>query len=326
MHLRLLPAPLLIATLASPAFALDCNKARAPIDKAICASPEAGAADDAMSKAYQSLAAGAAESDKKMLLEQQRTWLKTRTDQCTGTDVSVVACVIEETKKRTAYLSATPLSGPGVAGKLMPVIIATPPRKGTTQIDVGILKFAAPRTAGERLFNKEVDKLLKDMPAGKNDDFGSDMIYSFDVSMVLAYAAPGFVSARAETYMFSGGAHGNDGVTNINVDLERAKVLDFDDVFATGAKPKLEAACLAQVETEKHARLPDDTIEVDAEKELRSAIASGLGDLAQWSFATGEANVTYDAYALGSYAEGAYSCSFKSDFLRPLAQPGFAIP
>jgi hypothetical protein len=36
--------------------------------------------------------------------------------------------------------------------------------------------------------------------------------------------------------------------------------------------------------------------------------------------------VTFDAYAIGSYAEGPYECQFAMDDLRKLAKPGALLP
>jgi hypothetical protein len=192
---------------------------------------------------------------------------------------------------------------------------------------VSALKYAQPASGGEKLFNTEVDKLLKQVPAGKNNDaYGRDMIYSFILHMRMVYASPKLISAHIDSYQFVGGAHGNSGASNINIDPPKAEILHFADVFTDFAKPTLGAECLRQILKEKAKRLPNKTITGNDLKQLQTSIDEGLNKLENWSFSTSGGVVDYDAYALGAYVEGPYSCTFNTAFLRPLVNAGFALP
>ncbi len=329
------PMPILIAfavlllwlTSGAPASALDCDQAKTATDKAICASPSAQAADVAMSKAYSGLFHRLSEPDRKALILSQRAWLKGRTYGCPdATGGALAQCLARKTAERQSFLEGRPETGPGSGGGLVPVLIARPGREGHYEIDVTALEYAPPTSPGETLFNAEVDKLLKQVPGGKNDAFGRDMIYSFILHMRMAYASPRFLSATIETYQFSGGAHGNSGTSNINIDVAKGKILHFADVFSAAAKQKLDAECLRRILPQKAERAPDEKMEGKNLVDLKSAIAEGLGKLASWSFSAKGAQVSYDAYALGAYVEGPYSCEFPSAFLRPLVRPGFPLP
>lgn len=310
-----------------PARALDCGKATAPEDKAICADPRAVAADDAMVKAYQALAAKMAPAERKTLLDSQREWLKTRSRACADkTGAAEGRCLEEETEKRRKYLAGEPGAGPGSGGTLVPVMIEKPDRKGAYALDITVVKYAPATTPAEKLFNAQVDKLLKDVPPSKDEEIEPDLTYSYMLNVAVTYASPQFISAHVESYIFSGGAHGSGTSSNINIDAAKGRILTFNDVFAGEAEGKILAACMSQILEQKHDRMPDEKIEGDDLAQLRKAVEEGLGDLSKWSFAPGMASIDYDAYALGAYAEGAYSCELHTDFLRPLVKAGFTLP
>ncbi len=320
-------ALLLLLGASAPALALDCGKAKTTQDKAICADPAARAADAAMTKAYSALFQRLSEPDRKALLLSQRLWLRDRTNGCPeAPGAKLVQCLAQKSTERQRFLEGRPETGPGSGGRLIAVFIEHAGHKGYYEIDVTALKYAPPTSAGEKLFNAEVDKLLKQVPGGKNDQFGRDMIYSFILHMRMAYAAPRFISAHVETYQFAGGAHGNSGSSNINIDAARGQILHFADVFSAAAKSKLDAECLRQILPQKAERMPQEKMEGDNLKQLKSAIAEGLGKLDSWSFSTEGARVDYDPYALGAYVEGAYSCRFPTAFLRPLVNTRFPLP
>lgn len=321
-------ACLFLIASSAPVLALDCSKAKSPQDKAICADPRATAADAAMSKAYADLAARLSEADKKALIISQRQWLKDRANLCSDAKADTLAtCLIDQSVTRQHYLAGQPESGTGTGGKLTPVFIQQPGRKGYYEVDVSTLKFTLATTPAEKLFNAEMDKYLKDMPSGKiNDDFGRDMTYSFMVHARMVYASPKLISAHVETYQFEGGAHGNGGTSDINIDVATGKLLGFADVFTASATDKLTTECLRQIVKEKAVRLPDEKIEGDQLKDLKKSIGEGIARLDDWSFSPAGGSVDYDAYILGSYAEGAYTCSFPRDFLKPLVKENFALP
>ena len=55
-------------------------------------------------------------------------------------------------------------------------------------------------------------------------------------------------------------------------------------------------------------------------------IAEHIATLPRWSFTASEASVSFDAYAIGSYAEGSYDCRFAMTDLKSLALPGAPLP
>lgn len=310
-----------------PAFALECRKATSPADKAICADPATNAADDAMAKAYSTLAASLPETDKKSLLQSQREWLKSRVTDCQskkGAELS--QCLKAMTDARRKFLAGMPNDGPGSGGKLRAVLIQKPERKGAYMIDVAVMKYVPPTTPAEELFNAEVDKLLKDVPDDTDGDLEKDRTYAYQLGLAVTYASPQLISAHADSFLDGGGAHPNSSTSNININVAKAKILSFDDLFVPNAEPKIMGECMKQILAQKAERLEQEKIEGKDLADLRNSVADGLRTPERWSIKPGTLEIGWDAYALGAYVEGPYSCTFSTDFLRPLIKAGFSLP
>ena len=312
-------ALLAVASGACPAMALDCARATTPIEKAICADPIAAATDESMSKAYDALAGRLVAPDKAALLISQRRWLKSRADICSADEgAAETACLTDRTEARRAYLAGAPASGPGAAQAFTPVLIQHVGKPYEYDLDVNALKFADPKLPGEKLFNATIDALLKKVPAIDQTGFRQDEVYSYDLDVSTSFASPEFVSARVETYEFAGGAHGNSDTSNFAIDLESGKALQFSDLFAADAQPKLVAACLSDIKRQKQEKMPDDPYGVVSAAEQKKTIEQGVADLTRWSFYATKGEITFDAYSLGAYVEGSYTCDFPAEMMRPL--------
>lgn len=310
----------------APAFALDCTKAAAPDEKAICADPQALAADDAMVKAFQALFGKFSDADKKMLLQSQRGWIKTRAASCndkSGAEQS--RCLKEETEKRRKYLAGEPEGGPGSGGKLVPLIVQRAQRKAAYELDINAVHFAPATTAAENLFNSEVDRLLRSAP-NIEEDYQAGLSYSYQLTLEVTYASPKFISAHISDYLFAGGAHGSGSTRNINIDATKGVFLSLGDVFSAAGRAKIEAECMRQIVKQKSELLEGEKMSDEDMAQLRTGVEEGLHKLEKWSFSPGTATVTYDADAIGSYAEGPHECEFTTQFLQPLAKPGFVVP
>ncbi len=312
--------------LSQPALAMDCRKAASPVDKAICADPAALAADQELEKAYSALYSHASDADKKQILQSQRAWIKSRVNGCSEDKKPSVKCLVDMTQSRSLFLQGKPQSGPGTGQDLTPLIIE---QAGSTKLyeeDISLMKFSAPTLPGEKLFNAQMDKLLKDLPTSKDSDDMQDMTYSYDLTLHLTYASPRFLSASVETYTFEGGAHGNSGTNGINIDVANGKLLAFADMFEPSAQKKLEESCLSQIKVQRKEKSIDEEIDAKTLKEMRGTISDTIGRMDGWFFSAKEGTVTFDPYAVGSYAEGSYTCVFPLEILRPFYKAGGVLP
>jgi uncharacterized protein YecT (DUF1311 family) len=317
---------ILLSGFALPALAMDCGKATSPTDKAICADPAASAADEAMAAAYASLYGNSSETDKKKLLQSQRTWLKLRTSECIEDKKLSAKCLVDFTQRRSLYLQGKPETGPGTGHDLIPVIIAQTGTAKLYELDIVAAKFPAPVLPGETLFNTEVDKLLKEAPSSKEKGGQPDMTYIYDLHLRVTYASPGFLSASVDSYLFSGGAHGNSGTSSINIDIAKGKDLTFADDFDETAHKKLGDLCFAQIKAQKQENETDLNEGLLTIEELRKTIDDGVSSMKRWSFSETQGVVTFDPYALGSYIEGSYNCTFSTEVLQPLYKAGNILP
>jgi len=318
---------LAVSAIASRAQAFDCAKAASRFEKAICGDARAHDADTAMSKAFSDLIAGADAKTRAATTAAQIAWIKDRDQTCGESKAGALAgCLADQSENRRAFLAGQPQEGPGAATRIVPWFRMEKGGRGKAAVDMELLKFADPKTPGERAFNAEAVKYLEDITEPDQGDAAADH-YAFENRMSLVYASPKLVSAQSSEYADSGGAHPNSAVTNINLDVAAGRLLKFDDAFDAKAAQKIFARCEEQVKGQKKERMGNDApLAPDDLKELAKNIADATGDLGAWSFTASKAEVTYNPYAVGSYAEGAYGCDLGYDVLRPLMKPGFPLP
>jgi uncharacterized protein YecT (DUF1311 family) len=306
--------------------ALDCQRASTPSEKAICADPAALAADSDLGKAFDALRASLDPKGKTQLVAAQVAWLGLRDSNCADEKgPGLGACLARETRARAAFLAGAPEAGPGASGRLAPVMRMQKGGKGRTDVDVQLLKFVDAATPAERAFNAAVDRLTSDLENPGKDDPLADQ-WSYTWTMRLAYASPRLISAHADGDSFMGGAHPNSYSVNVNIDGARGREATFADMLDKPAADKIFALCLKQVRDQKSAREGAADDDSGAPKTLAESVAEATGDLKAWSFGAEAATVSYDPYAVGAYAEGAFSCSVPYATLRPLARSDFPLP
>jgi uncharacterized protein YecT (DUF1311 family) len=322
-------APLLFAMAVGPASAFDCTKAESPVEKAICADAKLKAADDAMTAAYVALRNSVTGPDRKALGASQSKWVKSREDNCgaeEGTELN--SCILSRTEERRGLLMAEPESGPGTGSRLMPVFIQQTGDPHHYDIDYTLVKFVKPQSKGESLLNKEADKIAKAAPLARQAQATSeDMTYIDFASMVVTYASPKFLSAKVDSYSFTGGAHGNGGTSGINIDLTQGRDAKSSDLFDSKGIAALKTDCVKQILEQKKDKLEGEEFDPTNDPLYsEQTVVEHLKSLDRWYFSKDKATLTFNAYAIGSYAEGDYECEFPMDKLKSLAKSGAALP
>jgi uncharacterized protein YecT (DUF1311 family) len=313
--------------LAGPAHALNCKSASTKAETAICGDPAALAADTDMTKAYSALHASIDAKQRTALLKAQVQWLSNRDGACFEKEKTALAsCLAEESNERRLFLSGGALAGPGYQGRLAPVFRIEPGGKGRTDVDIEVLKFLAPASAAERAFNAEVDKLSSDVIQPDKDDSQRDD-YAYSWHMRLKYASPRLLSAHADGYSSTGGAHPNSYSHDINIDIGAGREAAFDSLLDPANAQKIFTLCFDQVIADRKSREgADGDLDAEGLKALRKDVATATGALNTWSFGADAADVSYDPYAVGSYVEGDFTCKIPYATLRPLAKSGFPLP
>lgn len=306
--------------------ALDCGKAATAVETTICAAPQLKAADDAMAAAYEELWQGYDKTERAALAGLQRRWLKKREESCArqaGADLT--ACILAWTEERRRFLTGAPESGPGTAGRMIPVFAF---QQGDDiknyDIAVGLLKFADPRSAGEKLFNEIVAEVAAERPEGETYDEPADNPFEYHVGMEFAYASPKFISARIGTWSQNGTGHGYYATTTTNLDLVRGVLVKAEDWFDEVALSTLKAECVAQIAAQKKA--DDEAYDSPNDPFYSEAIiADRLKSAGDWTFWKDKASVDFHD-DLAAPVAGKYSCDFLTERIRNLAKPGAPLP
>ena len=328
-------AGLAAALFPGAAFAFDCAKAHTADEKAICASPDARAADDAMTNAFEALRATASPAQRASILAAQVRWIGARGQACVDeggarfTGAKLSACLADSSNARAKFLQAAPEAGPGASTPMVPFFVIVKRRKGRADVDFELVKFTAEPSGAERAFNAAVNKLSEEIVQPDAGDPSADN-YAFEDLMRITYASPKLVSAMVNSYQNAGGAHPNSTIAHINVDLSAGKALFFADLADAKAEAAIDARCADELRKQRKERLadfggggfPDDPFDAD----LARNVAQTTNDLGAWGFGADKATIDYSPYSVGSYAEGYYACELPYAFLRPLAKPGFPIP
>ena len=316
----------LAAAGAAPADAFDCKRAASASEKAICADPAALAADADLGKAFEAVRSEANAKARAEIVAAQLAWIKRRDGDCADQKGAALgACLAKESRARLAFLTGAPEAGPGALGRLAPVFRMQKGGKGRADLDIEVLKFVDASTPAARAFNAAVDNLSADIEEPDKDDLAADR-YAYAWSMRLAYASPRLISAHTEGYADTGGAHPNSFTSNINIDVAQGREATFDSLLDKPAAQKVFALCLKQVKDQRREREGEEETDAGDIETIAKNVAEASGDLKVWSFGADAATLTYDPYAVGAYAEGAFECVLPYSTLRPLAKAGFPLP
>ncbi len=301
------------------------------------------AADDEMAAAYKALMPMLQGDQPAMLKASQVAWLKLREQNCSWQEQASekTACLLEKTNERTAFLLASPTSGPGFgdSARLVPHLFSRDFGKGRCAADVSVFRFpGAAGEAGEKALNGWVDALTTSLESEfggfAEGDLPEDMQCDYAATAGLSYASPDIIAMNVSIYVFGGGAHGNTSSSSITLDRKAGKALAFADVFAADAIKPLSAICTAGIRAEKMIRFADMGTKEEIEKLVAEdmanyveAIEQGVGDFANWMIYQDRAEVYFAPYALGSYAEGDYLCTLsKADLVGAAGPGGWIIP
>jgi uncharacterized protein YecT (DUF1311 family) len=313
----------------SPALAFDCSKATTKIEKAICADANLKSADAEMTKVYADLRDASSPAERKMLSLSQRRWIDQRENACAyADDTELVSCVYKETDERKLILQGAPESGPGIASQLIPVFLQQIGTPKIYDLDYTLLRFANPQSAGEKLFNAESKKILDDAPLGPHgQEVIEDHVLARQETFAISYASSALLSVADNFYSDDGGAHGNGGVSNFNIDMRSGKEIMASDVFGSEAIKTLTAECRDQILARKQENYGDEKYVAEEDPNFQeTAIAEHLNNFQRWTISADKAVVTFDSYAIGAYAEGPYECAFDMPELKSLAKPDALLP
>lgn len=302
---------------AEPARAIDCDKAKKPDEKALCADPAAKASDDAMATAFTALRAGQPEAARPAALADQRAWLKTRNEACPTPDKPLARCLEQENKDRIAVLTGQPETGPGLTRRPVPVFVRQAAGPDKVEVAVRVYRYPDPQGAAEAALNAVADTALGNVVLKKEvPDPALNVSHSED--WTIRYGSPSFLSIESAGYDFGGGAHGSAATTGVNLNLAAGRVAALSDYFDAKASEAIVEICLKQVETQKAERgAPID------KASLRKRVAEVTDSLGSWIVRADASRIVFNASSIGAYAESEYECILPGARLATLAKGTF---
>ena len=143
----------------------------------------------------------------------------------------------DETGKRLRLLTGAPASGPGASGRIIPVFIVQEGTEKLYDLDIAVLRFADPQAPGERRLNEIAEDITGRVKLGPHGEDTMGSIYGQQEGMEITYASGDLMSVLHSYYLNQGGAHGNGGIQNFNIDMKSGKLLEIGDLLrGTGCR------------------------------------------------------------------------------------------
>src|SRR5262249_6646444 len=142
-------------------------------------------------------------------------------------------------------------SGPGPGSRMIPVFVAQDGAKGVYELDYRLIRFADPKSGGEKRFNAFIARIFESAPLGKRKDHANDENLDYASNVTLSYASPKLISALYDFGGDEGGAHPNGGIENLNLDMTTGKEIEIGDVLSEAAAARLEKDCRKQIVEQK---------------------------------------------------------------------------
>jgi hypothetical protein len=159
--------------------------------------------------------------------------------------------------------------------------------------------------------------------AGERDrrELGLDRPHALGQVWTAPFADDRLIVLLAETYAYTGGAHGNTGHAVLLWDRRGGRELPLADMFTSWerASASVQDAACAALRAQKAQRFAPDPLPADWTcPPLRDAVLVPVGRQAPGTFL----RAIYSPYVAGSYAEGTYDVRFEwPDATRALARP-----
>ena len=87
-----------------------------------------------------------------------------------------------------------------------------------------LLRFENPQSRGEKTLNRIASEATSTLKLGSHGEDTGGATYAIVQDMTMSFASPDFMSVRSSYWTDTGGAHGNGGVSNYNIDMASGQV------------------------------------------------------------------------------------------------------
>jgi uncharacterized protein YecT (DUF1311 family) len=316
----------------SPAFAIDCNRAKSDVEHAICGDAQAVTADRELGAAYDRLRSSLSDDERAGLRSSQLEWLGEREGTCKAkhADTSLSKCLAEQSEMRQRFLEGKPETGDAEDIRYRPNFIFRPSTKKAARLTVETLTFVG-SGAWQAKANAAVEKMVKDAidEANLDDDqrTTSSENYYVELKISLPFATSRFVSVHAQYSNYLGQAHELRWTTNINIETSAARKLTFDRSVDPGKAEALFKYCRSQILKEKsegadvHGQSDGQANDVDL-----SEVMESTKDISSWEFRQSEIVIDYGDYAFGGYGACMCNCVLPYSNIGPAMRQDLRLP
>lgn len=310
MRLGVAAVALLMGMGAASAASFDCAKAKTPLEKLICSSPELSRNDEVLVKAYLTALGGLSDEAKKVVQQSQRDWHDNVVPGCTNTKPAQSfteeqsACITGEFYNRARALEASRMQNGWRF--YMSEHFATLEDPATDYTHGAATKaFASPRIDDGSDVAKAFNALMEEKAAAFGDIFAKDGTLAdtdetsdTDNRVKVEAVTAKRISLSINGYWFGhGAAHGNYSINYLHFLIDEKRPLVASDVFkGSGWEGKLGELVLAEL---------DRTIDGGIWDESRGGVPKTAADPANWSFSGDGLIVQFQPYEVTAYAYGA---------------------
>jgi hypothetical protein len=203
---------------------------------------------------------------------------------------------------------------------------------------VGLLPAEVPATLSDSTVNYQysarfprtgepvVDTLIEQFVQMQIDNFAAhtpkdldnpNWISELDINYSSSTFPPHILCYKFDTYVFTGGAHGNTAVTTMIFDMDTKQLLQLSDIFLPNARFAESLSVISRAE------LRDKLGEMLNEEMLESGTTPVPGNFARFMLAPRDLVIFFEQYAVAPYAAGVQVVTIPLARLAPILKPEF---
>jgi len=332
---------------AAHAASFNCAKAATPQEKAICASPELGAADTRMAAAYRKLLAAAPAEIKPEIRDGQRAWLEGMDGECQdgGQPTQLTRCLHEYLDARTKALRHMVLHAAGITFVWRSIALKVADDSGKEERGAvnervpgfGTLNASWPHaiadtpewTAWNNAIETAARRIASQDPAAPVDKWLPEWAADNDGDITTTI---GIVGGKLITVSVDGwwwrGAHPSESSIWLNWLITEKRELRPDDVFVTdsGWDGTIQQRCDQALHHQLDSQAGDDYQAYEPPGEMPKTLHKIVSDPRNWKLDSKGLTIVFQDYAVAPRAEHPDPVTVPWSELKPLMKPDFVIP
>jgi uncharacterized protein YecT (DUF1311 family) len=337
---------LLLTAVAAHAASFDCAKAATPQEKAICASPQLGTADEKLAAVYKSVSSAAPPEMQAELKTAQQAWIQELQTQCKGDagppSPALISCLSERYARRSERLQGQLLKVGGVTFVMRSIVLAAPDEPGDpagndeVKPGFGTISVSWPQNKGDSpewaAWNHGMEQAAQKMASQGTATPGIGWQQSWaqrleaEITVSVDRLSPNLITATlTDSWSGHGAAHPNTNTSQFNWLFKEKRELHPNDVFepSSGWEAVMHDDCMKS--------LTKQFGEGYEEKQWAPGyLTKTLHDILtlpeNWQVDESGITIVFQPITVSSRLEPATPVTFSWDKLQPYLRKGFARP